>query len=254
MSLPNLIANRSPAGMRALVDALNTYCGAAIVRFNSEFGPRYFGRPPDEPIPTEPGRLTEFRTRLGSLIEYGLGVTIDAMLQSDYGEQLRLSFVPANQYPDFYVRGPAGEVLLRIDAKSLHDESAEYSARFDLPVVEIHPADDFILYVAWSWTTVDFSGFPLVYPRVLEGLLVPAIDIAQERDIHLSLRGGYFDAANRPRVSPSGLADTNFGKINRIVHTSRRGASDLSPYVQDFLEFTKRHADAVAAAAKDSYP
>lgn len=178
----NLIQTRF-AGLDPLVDVLNaSLLVGAITRYNSEFGPRYFGRPPREPIPTEPQRLTEFRTRIGALIEYGLGVTIDAMLQEEYREHLRLSFVPANRFPDFYVRDAAGEILLRVDAKALHDKSAEYSARFDLATGEIQPLDDLLLYIAWAWDEITPAGHPLVYPKILDGLVVPAIGIAQERD------------------------------------------------------------------------
>lgn len=248
--LRNLIQARF-AGPDPLVEALNaSLLRGAITRYNSEFGPRYFGRPPSEPIPTEPRRLTEFRTRIGPLIEYGLGVTIDAMLEEDYHEDLRLSFVPATRFPDFYVRNAVGEILLRIDAKALHDESAEYSARFDLTVDEIQPLDDLLLYIAWAWDEIAPAGYPLVYPKILEGLVVPAIDIAEERDRHLAERGGRLDEAGRPVVPPRWNIDTNFGKINRIVHPRRRDAPDLTQHVRAFLAFARRHADAVRRAGE----
>lgn len=247
--LMDLIANRR-ADPQAVIDELNrSYVPSARTRYNSEFGPRYFGRPPVEPVPTDPRRLTDFRSRLGALIEYGLGVTLDALFQEDFGPGLRWSFVVANQYPDFYVRDLPGGILLRIDCKLLHDESDEYSARFALPVADIAPEEDLLLYGAWQWRTMSWGGHPLVYPHVLELLVVPAIDVAEERDRHLAIRGGRIESDGRAIVPPNWAPDTNYGKINRIVHRDRREAPDLSPNVRAFLDFTRRHSEAVRRAA-----
>ena len=244
------IHSRGAHGLQPVVDFLNSHVvPAAITRYNSEFSPRYFGRPPTELVPTEKRLLTTFRTRLGALIEYGVAVVIDEMFRDDYGDSLRQSFAVAHEYPDFFVRDEAAEVLLRIDAKALHDESAEYSARFELSVNRIDELSDLLLYLAWQWHEIMPAGHEIVYPHVIEGLIVPAMDIATERDRHLELRGGWLDNDSKPRVPPSGDIDTNYGKINRIIHETRRTAHDLSPNVEGFLAFTKRHADAVARAA-----
>lgn len=226
---------------------------AAVVRFNSEFGLRYFGRPLGESVPTERRRLTEFRGRLGLLIEYGLGTTMDSILHEDYGASLRLSFVVNQQFPDFYLRGGGGAILLRLDCKALHDESAEYSARFELSRSRIDPARDFLLYIAWKWKRGTLGGTELTYPHVEEGLVVPAIEIADERDLHLAARGGSFLDDGTPVVPPLMNVDTNFGKINRIVHGSRQYA-DLSPHIKRFVDFSKRHADSVARAESAPEP
>lgn len=248
MNLPELIAT-AKTDIQPLVDGLNgDLLPGTITRYNSEYGLRYFGRPGAEEIPTEKRRLTEFRGRLGTLIEYGLGVTMDSILQDDYGPALRMSFVVSHQYPDFFVRGPQGEVTLRIDCKALHDESAEYSARFDLKTSLIDPSTDLILYVAWRWAKGSLNRHELVYPHVVEGLFIPAIEVAQERDRHLILRGGRFTEAGVPVVPPNDQVDTNFGKINRVVHNTR-DLDALTSNVRAFVEFTRRNADAVRAAA-----
>lgn len=236
----------------AVVDALNSdWLPPVVTRYNSEFGVRYFGRPPEEPIPVEKRLLTTFRTRLGSLLEYGLGVTLDSMLEDEYGSDLRLSFVVAHEYPDFFMRGADAGVLLRIDCKLLHDESAEYSARFELPRSEIDPDSDFLLYGAWQWRATRYNDLVVVYPHVLELLFVPADDIAAERDHRLEHQGGRLDEDGIPWLL-GGARDTNYGKINRIVDGSRRHARDLPPSVAEFLAFTARHAAAVERAAKEA--
>lgn len=159
--------------------------------------------------------------------------------------------MPTQQFPDFYIRGPNGEVLLRIEAKALHDESAEASARFDLPTREIQPSDDLLLYMVWALRTTPVVP-RLEYPKVLEALVVPAIDIAEERDRRQVLAGGRIDAhTGEPQAPPTWKKDTNFGKVARIVHNSRRDAPDLSPHVRAFLDFTRRHAAAVRATDGD---
>jgi hypothetical protein len=245
-NLRNLIAAkaRNPS---QLVEALNQTGQGLVTRYNSESGPRLFGRRPAEQIPSEPRRLTEFRARLGALIEYALGFDLRAMIFEDSAKALFLTFVVNNQFPDFYIRDANWQVLLRVDSKILHDQSAEKSARFELPLSEIRQADDFIMYTAWRWARTTRTGTDVVYPHVSEILFVPAFDLAQERDRSLELRGGRVLADGTPLVS-SGERDTNFGKVDRMVHVARRDAADLSPHVRTFLEFVGRYAEAVEAA------
>lgn len=220
------------------------------MRYNTDYSPRYFGRPPAEPIPTQPRQLTEFRGRLGSLIEYGLGVTLDYMLKREFGPELRLSFVVNHRYPDYYFRRISGDILLRLDCKLLHDESAEKSARFEEPTRSIDSSSDMLVYAAWQWRRIMWAGrYELEYPHVLEALVVPALDMATERDIRLIKTGGTIDADGRPHTAGGGN-DTNYGKVDRIIHSSRRAAGDLTPNIRRFLEFTQTHAAAMARAAQ----
>jgi hypothetical protein len=68
--------------------------------------------------------------------------------------------------------------------------------------------------------------FDMVYPHVLEGLVA--------------------------RVAASGNRDTNYGKINRIVHPTRREAADLTDNIKAFLAFAERHSQAVEAVERAS--
>lgn len=250
--LKNLAQTRA-AGLQPVVGALNSVLQAAVVHYNSETGPRAFGRPPTEKIPTNPRQLTDFRGRIGGLIEYAFGIVIDQMLEEDEAE-LVFAFDVIQQYPDFYLRGPEGDVLLRIDFKALHDESDEYSARFDLPLADIRTDDDLLIYVAWRWNERQRIGRSITFPEVLEGLCVPAIEVATERDLRLLATGGQIGADGKPYVrarqrkggqsttNPWSL-DTNFGKIDRIIHSSRR-PEDLTGNMLRFAEFAARHTTA----------
>lgn len=255
--LLNLIMTRS-GGLQPVVDALNDLLENARLRYNSEIGPRVFGRLPTETVPTAPRQLTEFRARVGGLIEHVLGMIVDDMLGEEHRERLRLSFVVSHQYPDFYVRNEAGQVLLRIECKALHVESDEYSARFATPTAVISAVDDVLIYVAWQWKEVALAGHPLVFPEVVEGLCVPAIEIAQERDLRLQRVGGRIAENGEPYV-PSRTApdrwnkDTNFGKIDRIVHRSRH-RDELTPAVQRFVDFAQRYTAARARSNSATAP
>lgn len=254
----DLIARVPRDGLQPVVDALNKdYILPAVTRYNSEVGPRQFGRIRTEKVPTAPRRLTEFRGRIGSLIEFALGNTLDDMFRDEHGFELRLSFVVTQTFPDFHVRDGGGVVVLRIDCKLLHDESVEYSARFETLTKDVDPSRDLLLYVAWQWREIDFGSGRVTYPHILEALVLPVADIASERDLRQELAGGRFARDGRPQVRAKPRpgkrgrpkewsTDTNWGKIDRIVHTTRRTRRDqLSPNIIRFLEFIDRHATVV---------
>lgn len=96
----------------------------------------------------------------------------------------------------------------------------------------------------------NFSGHDVIYPHLLEGLFVPTIEIASERDRHHTNRGGTFTIDGKPLLV-NGNPETNFGKIDRIVDTSRLASPDLSPTIREFLTFIARHAQAVALVATE---
>jgi len=239
-----LLADRATRP-QSLVDALNAeLVPGAVERYNSEFGPRHFGRLLAEEIPIEKTRLSAFRGRLGLLIEYALAVTIDKMLEEDYGDEFRLSAEVVNKYPDFYLRDSPGAQLLRVDFKVLHDESDEYSARLTTPVAELTAGDDLVLYSAWRWGRSRLFGTELRYSEIPGALVVSALAIATERDERLRILGGTVAADGTPMLA-GGNKDTNYGKINRIVHPSRRGVR-LDPSVEAFLEFVGRYVPGAA--------
>jgi len=199
------VFGRSPWALQEIIDELNSkYIPATLIRYNSEFGIRYFGRPTLEPIPIEPRLLTTFRTRLGLLLEYGIGVTIDSMFKDEFGSDLRWTFVVHNVFGDFYVRDALGRILLRVDCKLLHDESDEYYARFELPLRDVNRDTDVLLCGAWQWRNALLNGVELTYPYLIEAIAVSAFDIGEERDRHLLIRGGHIDETGRPLVPPAG--------------------------------------------------
>src|SRR5215831_16647921 len=55
----------------------------------------------DEPLPTEARQFSSYRTRMGTMLEYGLNSEIARLLQEECDGKILSTFVSANQYPDF---------------------------------------------------------------------------------------------------------------------------------------------------------
>lgn len=245
MDLRNAIQTRA-LGVDTVPTVLNTLLPAMIVRFNSEVAPRLLSRLPSEELPTTPKAASSFRSRVSLLVEYSLIEMMADFLNED-SPGLNVTYNTTNEFADFFIRDDAWGIELRVDVKTLHDLSDEASARYTELQSDISEHDDYLLYVAWQWKTTEYHGPKLVVPAVIGGVFIPGIEVAIERDLHRILSGGSFDLSGNP-LAKSGLRDTNFGKINRIVHASRRMSSDLSPRLQELLRLFDRQAIARAEA------
>jgi hypothetical protein len=246
MDLVNALQTRSH-GENSLPDALNALVPALITRFNSEVAPRLLSRLPTETLPTEPRAASSFRSRVSLLVEYSIIEMMADFLRED-APGLNVTYNTTNEFADFFIRDEHWSVQLRLDIKTLHDLSAEASARYRELEAEIRPFDDFLLFVAWQWKQIDYEGIGVVVPAVLGAIFIPGIEIARERDLRQLLSGGSFDQAGRP-LAASGLLDTNFGKMNRIVHADRRNSPDISLRIRGLLELM-----AVQAEARSTLP
>lgn len=247
MSLYNAVMTRR-LGDNTLPEQLNALTVALIDRFNSEVSPTLLSRLPSEELPTAARNLSAFRSRVSSLIEYSL-INLLAEFFTFDAPGLHVTHNVTNQFGDFFIRNSDWGAELRLDVKTLHDESAEASARFDLPMAEISDYDDYLLYVAWQWTTKLHDGVTLAIPVLLGAVFIPAVEVATERDLRQVLAGGSIDADGTPRAR-SGKVDSNFGKVNRLVHNTRRRSDDLTPRLRRLLEMfdLQQRADAAGQA------
>lgn len=214
--------------------ALNQLTEPLVSRFNSEVSPELLGRLPSETLPIAARNLSAFRSRVSALIEYSLINLLSEFCSSD-APGLHVTHNVTNQFGDFFIRDSQWIAELRLDVKTLHDESAEASARFDLLQEEISESDDYLLYVPWQWSTTSHEGVTLAIPVLLGALFIPAIEVAAERDLRQILSGGSFNSSGRA-LARSGNLDTNFGKINRLVHQSRRSDPQLTPRMLKLLQ------------------
>ena len=216
----------------------------AIARLNSFFSPRRLSKlsRKKEPLPTEQKQLSSYRTRLGTMLEYGLSTEIEKILYELYGDNLYLTFAVAHEYPDFYLRNKKREQVLKIEMKAVDAASDEQAARFGVLSADIDPNRDFILFVGWSWEkTKDASG-EWEFPKIFAYEFLSAIEIAKERDRRLYEIGGKIK--KRQVLVPSTknpgkfVNDPgNFGKFWRIVTSKRRASSRLRPDVNAFVQF-----------------
>ena len=130
--------------------------------------------------------------------------------------------------------------------KAVDADSDEQAARFSTPTSLIDSRGDLLLLVAWKWhLIVGKEGRPLgEYPHIFASTILPAGDIAQERDVRLEITGGKIvdgevlvpSSKNEGFVADPG----NYGKFWRLVHESRREAPDLSPSVRKLLAFMEK--------------
>jgi len=231
--------------IRAISKYLDALANQAVSDVNGEFGPRRLSKKPRnvEPLPIDPRQLSAYRTRIGTMLEYAISTAIDSILRQRYGETYQLTFVTSHQYPDFCLRDRSLETVLRVEMKAVDADSDEQAARFDAPTVWIDNERDMVLFVGWQWADLVGNGGEIIgeYPYIFASLVVPAGDIARERDTRLEITGGRIEGEKVYVFSESQgdyVADPgNYGKLWRIVHASRRAAQDLSESIRQFMAF-----------------
>ena len=165
----------------------------AVGRVNSEFAPARLWKlsREREPLPVDTRQLSSYRTRMGTVLEYALSTAIQQSLRTRYGEELFLTFAVAHEYPDFYLRDRALNVILKIEMKAVDADSDEQAARFDVATSRIDPGRDMVIFVAWEWAgfhTAD--GGEGERPFIFAAFAAVAAEIAGERDRRLLANRG----------------------------------------------------------------
>jgi hypothetical protein len=234
----------------------------AVEKVNKFFSPRQLIKRDNtnEPLPTDKRQLSSYRTRLGTMLEYALSTHIDKAIQDVFGVDLRLTFAVAHEYPDFYVRDAVLGQRVRIEMKAVDVESDEQAARFEVLATLIQGEKDVVVIVAWEWINDKLpNGTDCVYPQIFSYIVVPAADLAHERDQSVVLRGGRVEPDKLlvpSKKNPGQLVKDphNAGKILRLVHKSRSAEPfKLSAHIQQFLQFVdtiKTHVKARKPARK----
>lgn len=244
--LPDLLA-RDTWDIYAIVDAFNQLLIQAVALVNAEFGPKRLAKSTREvePLPTDTRQLSSYCTRIGTMLEYAISTAMTQLIEAAYGGRYLLTFATAHEYPDFYFRDDTMSALLRIEMKAVDAESDEQAARFSTPTAWIDPDRDMLLLVAWKWEDLRDAAGEVVgeYPYIFAGVVLPAGEIARERDIRLSLTGGkiegeevYVYSSRQEAYVPD---PGNYGKFWRIVHTTRRDSDELNVHIQKFRDFLR---------------
>jgi len=248
MTLPSLqsLLLASEKDIEQISDYFDALVKEAVARINRGFSIKRLIKQPRsiEPLPTEMRQLSSYRTRIGTMLEYGLSTAITEILEERYNSLFFFTFATSHEYPDFYFRDSSLIPLLGVEMKAVDAESDEQAARFGTPTIWINDEQDLLLLVAWEWTKITLENGSLgEYPHIFSSLVVPAGDIARERDIRLEITGGkiegektlVFSSRSQQYVADPG----NYGKFWRIVHASRIGSPYLHLSIQKFLIFLR---------------
>lgn len=216
----------------------------AVENINKVFSPRRLSKQSRliEPLAIQQRQLSSYRTRLGTMLEYGLSTEIEKILINLYGAELFFTFAVAHEFPDFYLRNKIREPILKIEMKAVDADSDEQAARFDVLTEELNDFRDFILFIGWKWETETSKNVEFEYPKIFAWAFVSAIEIAKERDRRLFEIGGKIE--NGVILVPSTKAKGtfvsdpgNYGKLWRIVQKKRRNDENLSSCIKEFVIF-----------------
>ena len=226
----------------------NTLLTEAVAEVNANFSPQHLAKPSRqiEPLPTDTRQLSSYRTRIGIVLEYALSTTMARLLNEKYDNQYLLTFATSHEYPDFYLRDNTLSALLRIEMKAVDADSDEQAARFSTPTIWIDPLKDLLLLVGWEWKDIVSEDHEVIgeFPHIFAGLILPAEEIARERDERLAITGGKIEG-EQVYVHIKKKADWvpdpgNYGKFWRIVHTTRQDSEELSNTMRKFMDFLKQ--------------
>ena len=224
----------------AVLPLLQILLDASVPLFNSIQGPRYLIRLATEVVPTHPRYISAVRARMGGLIELSLAAIWNDFLNRKGDKNWRVSINYVTEYPNLYLRDWSGNIYLRIETKALHDEADEGAARFDTVTPLIDPSLDVLIVIGWKWKHDQVGSNNVAYPVIFAAGAYSAIEIAKERDTRFRLLGGKFRSGGIPYVpskkdSKKLVEDPgNYGKLNRIVHSSRK-LNQLSSEVTNFV-------------------
>lgn len=258
LELGNKIA-RGEATIDEISIFINSLLPLAVNKVNTLFAPRQLAKKDreSEPLPTDKRQLSSYRTRIGTMLEYALSKHMDDLILEMFGHDLRLTFAVAHEYPDFFVRDAVLGKRVQIEMKAVDADSDEQSARFEVLSSLINSEEDLVVMLGWAWraNTLD-NGTAYEYPEVFSYVVVPAIELAQERDTSVVLRGGRVDETGIfvPSKSAPGTLTRdphNAGKILRLVHQTRKAdLFKLSANIQAYLQFV----DSVSSRVKKQKP
>lgn len=217
----------------------------AIERLNEQFSPNRLSKQSRiiEPLPTDQRQLSSYRTRLGTMLEYGLSTEIEKLMQEHFSNSLFLTFAVAHEFPDFYLRDTNRKPILKIEMKAVDADSDEQAARFDVLTSELDEFRDFILFIGWKWVEKDTNGSTWEFPEIFSFAFVSAYEIGKVRDARLYATGGKIENGEVlvPSTKNPGTFTKdpgNFGKLWRIFQKKeRRNADNLGKDAQEFLRF-----------------
>ena len=216
--------------IRSLNDLNSDFLPRAVQRLNAYAMPNRMRVFDTDPLPRNQRNLTDFRTRVGNLLEWELANALRDVLLLDNQDQWRLMNVVANRFPDLEFRGIGGQRGLRLEVKAVDVIAEEKAANFDTLLKDIRAGGDFVVVLVWQWQYEATSASR--FPFVICAVALDANTLAKIRDSYwlaqpppgtLTARQG-FDI--RFAVNCSGAnynqEEGNVGKLMRLAEESFR--------------------------------
>ena len=190
---------------------------------------------PDDVLPSNQRNLTDFRTRIGVLLEYELAKAITLSLPTAVRQQgLHLTYVVANQFPDLAFRAIDGQMGIRFEVKAIQTTAEEKSANFATLVKEIRKGKDFVVVLLWEWK--QHQSRNMKFPRIDSFFVMDAYELARMRDCHWlnnppanlqSARQGFdLTFAINAQVDSYNKEEGNYGKLMRIFDANHEAYLD----------------------------
>ncbi len=155
---------------------------AAIHRMNADVLPFQFARFDVDRLPTNQRNLGDVRTRVGPLLEYELAKAVTAILPETVLEQVVLTYVIANKYPDLAFRTHDGGIGVRFEVKAIETVAEEPAANFDTLIKDIRKGTDFVVTMLWEWRR--HGDRTLQFPHIDAVFILDAYQLAQMRDCY----------------------------------------------------------------------
>ncbi|MDP2872924.1 MAG: hypothetical protein Q8P31_10365 [Bacillota bacterium] len=154
------------ASFPRLLDWLNASLLPRLVDEINELSARMLARMATEELPHDQRHLTDVRTRIGAILEYFLALSLDTNIRAMVGQGFRVTYVPAQTYPDLYLRQPDHTPTLRFEVKAIETISEEKSANFDALLRDVWRNHDILCVLLWEWQPSDRAEEAhVVYPR-----------------------------------------------------------------------------------------
>lgn len=223
---------------------VSDFIGPSMDRMNrGELGFR-IGKYPDEQLPTNQQNLSDFRVRLGTLLEYELSRSMQWNIEDQSIDDVYASCVVANRFPDLQVRGQDGTLGLRFEVKSIQTIAEEAAANFDTLVKDIRKGKDYIVLMVWNWSPIP-ENKDVQQPYISDYYLFDAYNIALLRDAYwLNTPGsdeGYqgFDLCDGVTYDGGATGagykeeEGNYGKLTRIYNESFDYKESIPDRVED---------------------
>lgn len=248
MSDRNMLMAEEEAGVLAKW-VKSEFLPGIVERLRSVDSRKRLGLYNDERVPENERNLTDVRNRVSLILEYEFARQSNELLHEDGIDDVFLSYVVANRFPDLEFRGPGGECGIRVEMKCIQSIAEEPAANFSTLVKDIDPNRDFVVVLLWEW---DEEESPFSWdraPLVLDGYAFHASSLAAIRDqFWLGSPGpgwqpsdGYqgFDireAITYSRTKGYKQEENNYGKLLRLWRSGATPGARWDPLVHSELE------------------